>query len=136
VRIFLDANILFSAAKSDGAVRQLLRMLVEAQHVLCADAYVAAEAARNLNRKGPEALDAFEALIGTIEIVPFQVGKLNPETARMLPEKDRPVLAAAIRLECEVLLTGDRTHFGSLYGRSLQGVTIYSPQLLVERLFG
>jgi hypothetical protein len=27
MRVFLDANILFSAAKSDGAVRQLLGLL-------------------------------------------------------------------------------------------------------------
>ena len=28
MRVFLDANVLFSAAKSDGAIRQLLRNLV------------------------------------------------------------------------------------------------------------
>ena len=30
--MFLDANILFSAAKSDGAMRQLLELLVDAGH--------------------------------------------------------------------------------------------------------
>jgi hypothetical protein len=32
-----------------------------------------------------------------------------------LPDKDQPVLAAAIRLRCNVLVTGDRTHFGAGY---------------------
>ena len=32
-----------------------------------------------------------------------------PEAALKLPGKDRPVLAAAIRLECEALVTDDRT---------------------------
>ena len=42
MRVFLDANILFSAAKSDGAVRALLRLLVERGHEAVADAYVVA----------------------------------------------------------------------------------------------
>jgi hypothetical protein len=40
VRIFLDANVLFSAAKSDGFVRRLLELLLADGHVLCADGYV------------------------------------------------------------------------------------------------
>jgi hypothetical protein len=44
------------------------------------------------------------------------------------------VLAAAIRLECDALVTGDRTHFGAFYGKTLGDVTIYSPRLLAEAL--
>jgi hypothetical protein len=51
-----------------------------------------------------------------------------------VPEKDRPVLAAAIRLKCEALVTGDRTHFGPFYGKTFAGVTIYSPSLLAQTL--
>ena len=50
----------------------------------------------------------------------------TPQAALVLPEKDRPVLAAAIRLECGALITGDRTHLGAFYGKTLGGVTIYS----------
>ena len=54
MRIFLDANILFSAAKSVGALRQLLGQLLgqlnEWGHKLVADDYVATEARRNLIR--------------------------------------------------------------------------------------
>ena len=32
MRVFLDANILFSAAKSDGAVRALVKLLLERGH--------------------------------------------------------------------------------------------------------
>lgn len=132
MRIFLDANILFSAAKSDGAIRELLRRLIIGQHVLCADAYVAAEAARNLERKGEAALDALEALLGTMAVASYQERMLSSEAARLLADKDRPVLAAAIRLECDALVTGDRTHFGALYERTFEGVTLYSPRLLAE----
>lgn len=132
MRIFLDANILFSAAKSDGAVRELLRRVIEQGHVLCADGYVVGEAERNLHRKGPETLHALESLLQTVEVVPFQPGEVSAEAARLLPVKDQPVLAAAIRLGCDALLTGDRTHFGALYGSRIGGVMIYSARLLAE----
>ena len=48
MRVFLDANILFSAAKSDGAVRELLRLLLDGGHECWADDYVVIEARRNL----------------------------------------------------------------------------------------
>lgn len=58
----------------------------------------------------------------------------HPEAALELPEKDRPVLAAAMRLQCEALVTGERTHFGASYGKTLGGVTIHSPRSLAESL--
>ena len=48
------------------------------------------------------------------------------------PEKDRPVLAAAIRHRCAALVTGDRTHFGPLFGKTVRGVTLHSPRSLAE----
>ena len=90
MRIFLDANILFSAAKSDGAVRLLLNLLRKAGHECCVDGYVTEEARRNLAAKAPGGLAA--------------------------------------------LVTGDRSHFGSLYGKTLHGVAIHSPRSLAEAL--
>ncbi|MGH9441526.1 MAG: hypothetical protein ACRD16_04575 [Thermoanaerobaculia bacterium] len=54
--------------------------------------------------------------------------------AAALPEKNRPVLAAAIHLGCEALVTGDRSHFGPLFGRSIRGVAIHSPRSIAEKL--
>ena len=56
MRIFLDANVLFSAAKSDGAVRQLLTLLEKSGHECCVDGYVIEEARRNLVAKAPDRL--------------------------------------------------------------------------------
>lgn len=134
MRVFLDANILFSAAKTDGAVRRLLHLLVERNHECCADAYVIAEARRNLIAKGPQALAVLDALLPHLRVVP---ASLDPGTAPLvdwLPEKDRPVLAAAIRLGCDALVTGDRTHFGAGYGKAFGGVTLHSPRSLADGL--
>ncbi|HEY5567349.1 MAG TPA: PIN domain-containing protein [Gammaproteobacteria bacterium] len=132
MRIFLDANILFSAAKSNGAVRQLLELLRDGQHTLCADDYVVAEARRNLELKVPDSGTALDDLLAHVDVAPFEASELPPEVAALLPEKDWPVLAAAMRLRCETLVTGDRTHFGTLYGKTINAVSIHSPRSLAE----
>ena len=136
MRIFLDANILFSAARSDGAVRQLLALAATAGHELWADAYVFEEARRNLAAKTPAGLPVLEALAARINIGGlFAQGAPLPDTT-ILPEKDRPVLIAAIHHRCDVLVTGDRTHFGPLYGKAIQGVSVLSPAMLANALLG
>ncbi|MDZ4251871.1 MAG: PIN domain-containing protein [Sulfuritalea sp.] len=132
MRIFLDANILFSAARTDGAVRQLLALCEAAGHELWADAYVFEEARRNLAAKSADGLPALEAMAARIRIGGLIAGKaLLPDTM-VLPEKDRPVLAAAIHHRCDILVAGDRTHFGSLYGKTIRGVNVLSPAMLAE----
>lgn len=134
MKVFLDANILFSAAKSDGAVRALLRLLLDRGHEAWADAYVVAEARRNLATKGPQALDVFDALLAHLRLTATAPGTVPAAEVAWLPDKGRPVLAAAIRLGCDALVTGDRTHFGAGYGQSFGGVTIHSPRTLAERV--
>lgn len=134
MRIFVDANVLFSAGKSDGAVRRLLKILLDAGHTLCADHYVVAEANRNLELKSPSGVAALEILLQAIEVAAFRPDDVPSEIAALLPEKDQPVLAAAVRCGCDALVTGDRTHFGALYGKSVSGVTIHSPRSLAQAL--
>ncbi len=135
MRIFLDANVLFSAAKSDGAVRRLLHMLGEAGHECWADDYVAEEARRNIASKAPDAVSVLEGILSTLRRPRAHRVASPPKAARALPEKDQPVLAAAIGAGCQALVTGDRTHFGGFYGKTLGGVTIHSPRSLAETIF-
>jgi len=135
MRVFLDANILFSAAKSDGAVRELLRLLLDGGHECWVDDYVVIEARRNLAAKEPDALIALEALLKRLRISAAQAPGPALKLVNWLPEKDRAVLAAAMRLRCDALVTGDRTHFGAGYGEAFAGVTIHSPRSLAELLF-
>lgn len=136
MRIFLDANVLFSAAKSAGAIQRLLELLLDAGHECWVDGFVITEARRNLELKAPSSLAEFDRLLGSLQVAAVRTP--DPGLAATLPlaDKDRPVLAAAIHLGCHALVTGDRTHFGELYGRSIHGVTIHSPRSLAETLWG
>ena len=133
MRIFLDANVIFSAASTNGAVRDFLTRLLAKRHVLCVDEYVLGEARRNLASRDSSSHLALERLVPSLEVAPFS-SAIVPEARKLLPEKDQPVLSAAIRLQCNALVTGDRAHFGPLYGRTFSGVTIHSPRSLAELL--
>jgi uncharacterized protein len=134
MRLFPDANILFSAARADGAVRALLGFLQEAGHACCVDAYVLEEARRNLLAKSASGVIWLEDSMTEFQVQPIRLW--DKELAAGLPvvENDQPVLAAAIQSDCDYLVTGDRTHFGALYGRSIQGVKVVSPAQLAEEL--
>lgn len=134
MRIFLDANILFSAAKSDGAIRRLLALLIGAGHECWVDGYVVEEARRNLIAKAPAGEAELNTLLSRVHAAPFQGSDDSIESALPLPEKDRPVLAAAIRHGCGALVTGDQSHFGSLYGKTIHDVAIHSLRSLAEAL--
>lgn len=138
MRVFLDANILFSAAKSDGAIRQLLKKLEAALHTLVADGYVQAEAMRNIAAKAnAQAISDLEALLIKVEVAAVQFAQISgalQSAVLWLPEKDRPVLLAAMALACDVLVTGDSTHFGDGYGKRFGSVMICSPRQMAELL--
>jgi predicted nucleic acid-binding protein len=133
MRIFLDANILFAASFTDGAIRRLVRLLLAEGHALVVDDYVLEEARRNLAAKSRDGTRELNRMIGKLEIVPVSLNTPG-KIAAALPEKDRPVLASPVQASCDALVTGDRKHFGRLFGHRIAGVTIYDPASLAEEL--
>ncbi len=103
-----------------------------AGHSCVADTYVIEEARRNLLAKAPDAVEALTIAGSAIEAVEIRLRGSPADESLPLPPKDRPVLAAAIEQRCEALMTGDRTHFGALYGPTVRGVTVHSPRSLAE----
>lgn len=134
MRIFLDANILFSAAKTDGAIRQLLRLAAEAGHECWVDGFVVEEAHRNLIAKAPDSIGDLRTLLSRMHLAPILASDPHLESSLPLPVKDQPVLAAAIRHDCAALVTGDKAHFARLFGKTIHGVAIYSPRSLAEAM--
>jgi len=136
MRIFLDANLLFSAGKSDGAVRRFINLLLKNGHTLVADPYVKEEAERNIQLKYPESQQDLTGVLRRISIQPSATAPAFLPSSVLLDEKDRPVLAAAIKAGCGLLITGDTTHFSALFGKTVQGVLILNLRQAAEMLDG
>ncbi len=121
-RVYLDANVLFSAAYAEGS--GLARLWRWKSVRLLASEYVIEEAHRNSE---PEAQARLVKLLVRVERVGDPAEALDPESEEPLPADDRPVLRAAMAAGATHLLTGDRRAFGPLYGRRAGGVLILRP---------
>ena len=123
-QIFLDANVLFSAAyRHDAGLRRLWTLPGVR---LITSVYAAEEARRNLSN--PKQRSDLEELLGSVEVVPTASPKDHPLLSALeLPDKDRPILLAAIGVGATHLLSGDFRHFGPHYGKRIEGVLVLSP---------
>lgn len=110
IRVFLDANVLFTAAHDrSGKAALVIELGIRGHWGLATSGYALEEARRNLKIKFPGSLSTLEAFLPAMKIVSSGEGTNCPVP---LPEKDRPILEAAIRCKATHLLTGDRKHFG------------------------
>lgn len=125
-RIFLDANVLFSAAyRSDAHLARLWQLESVG---LMTSAYAAEEARLNLTQEDQRTRLA--ELLGQVRMI----ADVAPLPAGVeLPEKDRPILQAALHARATHLLTGDKEHFGPLFGRRPGGVLVLPPTEYFER---
>jgi len=114
-RVFLDANVLFSAALGGAVFEAIWAAAERGGYELVTSGYCLTEARENLVRKRPEAMSGFSKKLALVKIVPG--AEPEPWMVQALPEKDGPVLAAAIASGAGVLLTGDVRHFGRLMAR-------------------
>lgn len=136
MRIFLDANVLFSAAhRTDSPLRAFFRLAEAKVCELLASPFALDEARRNIARKNPSKTAELEQLIAQITTC-REAGAEETRWARStgIPDKDAPILAAAVQAQADILVTGDRTDFGSLYGQKLRGLEVLAPRTALERI--
>jgi predicted nucleic acid-binding protein len=120
-RIFLDANVLFSAAYRAGA--GLLAFWKLRDVTLCSSRYAIEEAKINLEEDGQRRRLA--RLTDMLEV--FDAGERELPVGIALPEKDWPILLAAIQARATHLVTGDVRHFGAYFGKRVEGVQVVTP---------
>ncbi len=124
-RVFLDANILFSAAYlPDSRLRSLWSL---PGVTLIASGFVVEEARRNVLNYCSGSLVALEELLEGLALTAEAAPNIILPADIQLADKDKPVLSAAIAAKSTHLLTGDRRHFGDLYGRRVRGVLVLTP---------
>jgi predicted nucleic acid-binding protein len=129
-RVFLDANVFYSAAYVELAGLARLWSLEDAQ--LLSSTYAIEEARRNLARDRPEAATRLTRLLESVSIVDAPQSLKLPEIIR-LDSKDQPILLAAIRGKADYLLTGDAKHFQHLFGKRIEGVMVVRPAQYFNR---
>ena len=122
LRIYLDSNVLFSASYiASSPFRNFWKL---AQVTPVTSHYAVGEVLRNIVNSSQR--ERFDDLIARTERVSDADLGFVPQSLRLV-EKDRPILAAAIAASVDYLITGDKAHFGHLYGSRVSGVCILSP---------
>jgi len=120
-RLFLDANILFSAAyRADAGLLELWKLK---NVTLCSSHYALEEARINLSDDVQK--ERLTRLAAVLEFSDAALQELPPEIS--LPEKDVPIMLAAIEARATHLLTGDLRHFGPYFGKKISGALIVPP---------
>jgi uncharacterized protein len=122
-RLFLDANILFSASYREDAGVALLWSLENVG--LFSSPYAIEEAKRNLAE--PAQHIRLDRLIQALHLVQTATAHEAIRREVDLPEKDWPILGGAIAAKASHLITGDLKHFGHYFGKQIHGILVLPP---------
>jgi uncharacterized protein len=126
-RLFLDANVLFSAAYKVDA--RLLSLWKLRNVTLCSSRYALQEARINLALE--DGWNRLTELAESLQLFEGIQASIPPEI--LLPEKDLPILKAAIEARATHLLTGDVRHFRAYFGKQIEGIAILRPGEYLRR---
>ncbi len=129
MKVFLDANILFSASMKASAARMLVETILRYGHVVT-NPHAMEEARRNLRKKRPECVSELSKLEKSVKIS----HAFSVVHGIDLPEKDQPIFAGAVASGCSHLWTSDKLHFGAFYGKTIHGVRIVSSIMLADEI--
>lgn len=112
MRLFFDANTLFTAAHNPkGKAALVIELGEQGYWTLCTSAYAIEEARRNIEAKFPDALPALMDSIARLETGQESRAHACPAG---LSRKDCPIYLAALGCRATHLLTGDIKDFGPL----------------------
>ena len=113
-RVFLDTSALIAGLASPTGASNVILSLAEAQLVtLVVSEEVLVEAERNLQEKLPRAIPEYRRFLAAC---PLEKATAPPvaevtATAQIIHPKDAPILAAAMSLGADYLVTLNRKHF-------------------------
>ena len=126
MKLFLDANVIFSAAhRSEGRSQDLIALAKAGLCTLLTSAHALEEARRNLELKSRDYEPRLAAALKVISVVAEAPHTLVTWSQQQgLPLTDAPILAAAIHARADLLVTGDARDFGHLYDRTLHGTKV------------
>ena len=133
IYVFLDSNIIFSAAYKDDS--PFLELWDTPGILVVSSLYAANEVRRNCRNE--QHLKGLEALLEQTMIVSDPLQDALPSDIE-LPAKDRPILASAIDAGAAFLITGDKNHFAQWMNRPIKtrhgSLIIMEPRPFMELL--
>ncbi len=137
-RIFLDANVIFSALYSlKGAPNAILEAYLDGRLGVVVSRQVLEEIISNIHKKRP---DLLPRLYFFLEQAPFEI-QPDPSVeevaqwAKVINPPDAPILAAAIAAGSDFLVTGNTTHFTPEVARKAK-LCILTPAQFIQHLVG
>lgn len=132
-RVFLDANILFTACYNPlGLAYHLITNKNYFTSLWIMSDYAFHEAEYNLQIKKPDSFEHLIVLKKSIEVTAVPLYKeYNP---LKLPDSDIPILQGALATQCTHLLTGDKKAFGPWMNKPKKtfGIIIQSVRQFVD----
>ncbi len=134
MKLYLDANVIFSAAHREEGRAQDLVALARGGHCdLLTSTHALEEARRNLQLKS----SGFErrlmqALVQVTVVVEAPAALVDWARELGLPLTDAPILAAAVHANADLLVTGDTRDFGHLFGTTLRGTRVVTPASAID----
>lgn len=135
MKLFLDANILFSAAHNHhGKCADIIRLAKESfvTGVTCELAILQAE--RNLALKYSDSLENLEKQLSALQVVATIV---TGSCSLQLPHDDLPIFLTARFFKCTHLITGDVKDFGKWMNKPAhsEGVIIQTASQYLKSIY-
>lgn len=133
-RIFIDADVLFAGSASPQQYSASLVILRMAEITLInaiTSQQVITEVERNLEQKFPAALVTFRMLVSRcLQVLPDPTEQEMAALSGLTHPKDLPILADAIKHNCQYLTTYNINHFQP----GTPNLTVLSPGDLIQRI--
>ena len=134
LRVMVDADVLFagSASPSDRSASTVVLRLSDLRLIDgVASEQVVAEAEKNLRKKVAAAVPMFQDLVSAcLRVVPDPTADEVLALDGLADPKDLPILTAAVRDECDVLVTFNERD----YRPGHPDVEVVTPGVLVQRV--
>lgn len=134
MKLFFDANVIFSAAhREEGRAQELVALARGGRCELLTSTHALEEARRNLELKSGGFEHRLAAVLAQLSVAAEAPAALTEWAIEQgLPVKDAPILAAAVHAKADLLVTGDTRDFGHLFGRAMHGTRVVTPALALD----
>jgi len=107
MRIMVDTNVLLSALVFGSAKMTRLLEKVADEHTMILCSHIIDEFRDVVTRKSPKYNDVVDTLFGKLSFEMVYTPKWQEYMPDIRDEKDKPILAAAILADVDIIITGD-----------------------------